>query len=196
MQSYCLFQALEFMSLHREQMKTLVTQDRFTQLEADKNERIAALEKELETLQALVDKGKQSLAKEKSASLQKTDLINNLRRGVEEWRQKVTELKDINTNLGGQIFSKAQEITELLVENKALKDRIKYLEGAIAEVEMRTQMELMLEYKEGKHVNWDPEAVINEYYATFPDPFVSSPENEPRSPPAQDGGGNADTPAA
>ena len=46
-------------------MKTLVTQDRFTQLKADKNERIVALEKELETLQALVDKGKQSLAKEK-----------------------------------------------------------------------------------------------------------------------------------
>ena len=184
------------MSQHREQMKTLVTHDRFTQLEADKNERIASLEKELETLQALVDKGKQSLAKEKSASLQKTDLINNLRRGVEEWRQKVTELKDINTNLGGQISSKAQEIKELLVENKALKDKIKYLEGAIAEVEMRTQMELMLEYKEGKHVNWDPEAVINEYYATFPDPFVSSPENEPRSPPAQDGGDNIDAPAA
>ena len=87
------------MSLHKEQMKTLVTQDRFTQLEADKNERIATLEKELETLQALVDKGKQSLAKEKSASLQKTDLINNLRRGVEEWRQKVNELKKMNANL-------------------------------------------------------------------------------------------------
>ena len=43
---------------------------------------------------------------------------------------------------------------------------------------------------------WDPEAVINEYYATFPDPLVSSPENEPRSPPAQDGGGNTDAPAA
>ena len=80
------------------------------------------------------------------------------------------------------------------MENKALKDRIKYLEGAIAEVEMRTQMELMLEYKEGKHVNWDPEAVINEYYATFPDPFVSSPENEPRSPPAQGNENNDDVP--
>ena len=57
-------------------------------------------------------------------------------------------------------------------------------------------MELMLEYKEGKHVNQDPDAVINEYYATFPDPPASSPEIEPRSPPAQDGGGNADTPAA
>ena len=184
------------MSLHREQVKTLVTQDRLSQLEADRNERIAILEKELEALQALVDKGKQSLAKEKSASLQKTDLINNLRRGVKEWRQKVTELKDINTNLGGDISYKAQEITQLSVENKALKDRKKYLETAIAEVEMRTQMELMLEYKEGKHVNWDPEAVINEYYATFPDPPVSSPENEPRSPPAQDGGDNADAPAA
>ena len=184
------------MSLHREQVKSLVTQDRLAQLEADRNERIAVLEKELKAMQSLVDKGKQSLAKEKSASLQKTDLINNLRRGVEEWRQKVTELKDINTNLGGQISSKAQEITELLVENKALKDRTKYLEGAIAEVEMRTQMELMLEYKEGKHVNWDPEAVINEYYATFPDRFVSSPENEPRSPPAQDGAGDTDAPTA
>ena len=128
-------------------------------------------------------------------NLQKTDLINNLHRGVEQCRQKVTELKDINTNLGGEISSKAQEITQLLVENKALKDRKKYLEDAIAEVEMRTQMELMLEYKEGKHVNWDPDAVINDYYATFPDPPVSSPENEPRSPPAQDGGGNTDAPA-
>ena len=180
------------MSLHREQVKSLVTQDRLAQLEADRSERIAVLEKELKAMQSLVDKGKQSLAKEKSASLQKTDLINNLRRGVEEWRQKVSELKDINTNLGGQISNKAREITELLVENKALKDRAKYLEGAIAEVEMRTQMELMLEFKEGKHVNWDPEAVINEYYATFPDPFVSSPENEPRSPPTQDGGGKTD----
>ena len=184
------------MSLHREQVKTLVTQDRLSQLEADRNERIAILEKELEALQALVDKGKPSLAKEKSVSLQKTNLINNLCRGVEEWRQKDTELKDINTNLGGEISSKAQEITQLLVENKALKDRKKYLEDAIAEVEMRTQMELMLEYKEGKHVNWDPDAVINDYYATFPDPPVSSPENEPRSPPAQEGGNNADTPAA
>ena len=104
-------QALEFMSLHREQVKSLVTQDRLAQLEADRSERIAILEKELKALQALVDKGKQSLAKEKSASLQKTDLINNLRRGVEEWRQKVTELKDINTNLGGEISSKAQKIT-------------------------------------------------------------------------------------
>ena len=184
------------MSLHREQVKSLVTQDRLAQLEADRNERIAVLEKELKALHALVEKGKQSLAKEKSASLQKTDLINNLRRGVEEWRQKVTELKDINTNLGGEISSKAQEITQLLVENKALKDRKKYLEDAIAKVEMRTQMELMLEYKEGKHVNWDPDAVINDYYATFPDPPVSSPENEPRSPPAQEGGNNDDAPAA
>ena len=61
---------------------------------------------------------------------------------------------------------------------------------------MRTQMELMLEYKEGKHVNWDPDAVINDYYAIFPDPPVSSPENEPRSPPAQEGGNNDDAPAA
>ena len=108
----------------------------------------------------------------------------------------MTELKEINANLGREISSKSQETMQLLVENKALKDRKKYLEEAIAEVEMRTQMELMLEYKEGKHVNWDPEAVINKYYATFPDPPVSSPENEPRSPPAQDGGDNADAPAA
>ena len=154
------------------------------------------MEKELETLQARIEKEKQSLAKEKSASLQKTELINNLRRGVEEGRQKVTELKGINTDLGRDISSKSQEIMQLLAENKALKDRKKYLEEAIAEVEMRTQMELMLEYKEGKHVNWDPEAVINEYYATFPDPPVSSPENEPPSPPAQDGGDNTDAPAA
>ena len=123
-------------------------------------------------------------------------LKRNLRRGVEEGRQKFAELKKIKTDLGKELSSKSQENMQLLVENKALKDRQKYLEEAIAEVEMRTQMELMLEYKEGKHVNWDPEAVINEYYATFPDPFVSSPENEPRSPPDQDGGGNTDAPAA
>ena len=93
--------------------------------------------------------------------------------------------------MGREISSKAQETMQLLVEYKTLKDRKKYLEEAIAEVEMRTQMELMLEYKEGKHVNWDPDAVINEYYATFPDPPASSPKNEPRSPPVQ---GNDDAP--
>ena len=102
------------------------------------------MEKELETLQARIEKEKQSLVKEKSASLQKTELINNLRRGVEEGRKKVTELKEINANLGREISSKSQETMQLLVENKALKDRKKYLEEAIAEVEMRTQMELML----------------------------------------------------
>ena len=61
------------------------------------------MEKELEALQAHIEKEKQSLANEKSASLQKTELINNLRRGVEEWRQKATELREINTNLGGEI---------------------------------------------------------------------------------------------
>ena len=55
------------MSLHREQVKSLVTQDRLAQLEADRSERIAVLEKELQAMQSLVDKGKQSLAKEKSA---------------------------------------------------------------------------------------------------------------------------------
>ena len=184
------------MSLHREQVKTLITQDHLTQFKAENEEKIAKMEKELETFRAQIEKEKQLLAKEKSASIQKTELINNLRRGVEEGRQKVAELKKINTDLGKELSNKSQEIMQLLVENKALKDRKKYLEEAIAEVEMRTQMELMLEYKEGKHVNWDPEAVFNEYYATFPDPPVSSPENEPRSPPAQDGGGNADTPAA
>ena len=184
------------MSLHREQVKTLVTQDRLPQLEAERNERITNMEKELEAIQAHIEKKKQSLAKEKSASLQKTELINNLRRGVEEWRRKATELREINTNMGGEISSKAQEITQLLVENKALKDRKKYLENAIAEVEMRTQMEIMLEYKEGKHLSWDPDAVINEYYATFPDPPASSQENEPRSPPAQEGENNDDAPSA
>ena len=125
------------MSLHREQVKTLVTQDHLSQLEAEKNKRISDMEKELETLQAQIEKEKQSWAKEKSASLQKTELINNLTRGVEEWRQKVTELKQINANLGQEISHKAHEITQLLVENKTLKDRKKYLETAIAEVEMR-----------------------------------------------------------
>ena len=184
------------MSLHREQVKNLVTQDHLSRVKAEREEKIAKIEKKLENLQAQIEKEKQLLAKEKSASIQKTELINNLRRGVEEGRQKVAELKKINTDLGKEISNKSQETMQLLVENKALKDRKKYLEEAIAEVEMRTQMELMLEYKEGKHVNWDPEAVINEYYATFPDPPVSSPDNEPRSPPAQDGGGNADAPAA
>ena len=182
------------MSLHREQVKNLVTQDHLSRVKVEREEKIAKIEKELENLQAQIEKEKQLLAKEKSASIQKTELINNLRRGVEEGRQKVAELKKINTDLGKEISNKSQETMQLLVENKALKDRKKYLEEAIAEVEMRTQMELMLEYKEGKHVNWYPEAVINEYYATFPDPPVPSPDNEPRSPPAQDGGGNADAP--
>ena len=128
------------------------------------------------------------MAREKSVSLQKTELINNLTRGIEEWRQKVNELKQMNANLS----QKAQENMQLLVENKALKDRKKYLEDAIAEVEMRAQMEHMLEYKEGKHVKCDHDAVTNEYYATFPYPPASSQENEPRSPPAQEGEINDD----
>ena len=57
------------MSLHREQVKTLVTQDHLAQIKAEKEEKIAIMEKELETLQAQIEKGKQSLAKEKAASL-------------------------------------------------------------------------------------------------------------------------------
>ena len=72
------------MSLHREQVKTLITQDHLTQFKAEKEEEIAKMKKELETLQAQIEKEKQLLSKEKSASLQKTELINNLRRGVEE----------------------------------------------------------------------------------------------------------------
>ena len=57
------------MPLHREQVKTLVTQDHLAQFKAEKEEKIAIMEKELETLQAQIEKGKQSLAKEKAASL-------------------------------------------------------------------------------------------------------------------------------
>ena len=76
--------------------------------------------------------------------------------------------------------------------DKALKDRKEYLETAIAEVEMRAQMKLMLEYKEGKHLSWDPDAIINEYHATFPDLPASSPEYEPHSPPDQNDNANVD----
>ena len=92
------------MSLHKEQVKTLVTQDRLSELEADRNKRISEMEKELETLQVQIEKEKQSLASMKSASLQKTEVINNLTRGIEEWRQKVDELKQMNANLSQRIY--------------------------------------------------------------------------------------------
>lgn len=56
----------------------------------------------------------------------------------------------------------------------------------------------MKEYKEGNHLKWDPDAVIKEYYATFPDLPTSPPENEPVCPSAEDDeanmGDNADDP--
>ena len=55
-------QALEFMSLHREQVKTLIIQDHLTQFKAEKEEKIAKMEKELENLQAQIEKEKQLLA--------------------------------------------------------------------------------------------------------------------------------------
>ena len=111
------------------------------------------MEKELEALTAQNEKEKQTIATMKTTSLQKAEVINSLTRGIEEWRQKVADLKEINANLGQEISQKAQEIMQLLVDNKSLKDRKEYLETAIAKVEMRAQMELILEYKDGKHLS-------------------------------------------
>ena len=74
------------MSLNKEQIKTLVTQDRFSRLETEKNERISAMEKELEALTAQNEKEKQTIATMKTTSLQKAEVINSLTRGIEEWR--------------------------------------------------------------------------------------------------------------
>ena len=50
---------------------------------------------------------------------------------------------------------------------------------------VRVGMELMMEFKDGKHLSWDPDAIINEYHAMFPDPPVSSPEMSPTVPQAK-----------
>ena len=50
------------MSLHKEEVKTLVTQEHLSRLEAEKNKRISDMEKELETLLAQIEKEKQTIA--------------------------------------------------------------------------------------------------------------------------------------
>ena len=52
------------MSLHREQVKNLITQDHLTRVKAEREEKIAKIEKELENLQAQIEKEKQLVAKE------------------------------------------------------------------------------------------------------------------------------------
>ena len=60
-----------------------------------------------------------------------------------------------------------QKVASLTEERKALQNVKDHLEFSIAEVEMRAQIELMIEYKEGKHLSWDPDAVINVRILSF-----------------------------
>lgn len=83
---------------------------------------------------AQLEEEKQSLATIKAASLQKTDVINSLTKGIEEWRQKVTNLQQINAKA---ILQGKQEVEQLTEANKDLKDMVHYLQCAIAEVEIR-----------------------------------------------------------
>ena len=69
-----------------------------------------------------------------------------------------------------------------------------YLEYFVDEVEMRAQMELMVEFKAGNHVDWNPDAIIEECHATFPDNPAPGPEDDPSSLPVQENENNADVP--
>ena len=42
-------------------------------------------------------------------------------------------------------------------------------------------MELMVEFKTGNHVDWNPDAIIEECHATFPDNPAPGPEDDPSS---------------
>ena len=71
---------------------------------------------------------------------------------------------------------------------------VDYLEYFVDEVEMRAQMELMVEFKAEKHVDWNPEAIIEEYHATFPDNLAPGLEDDPSSLPVQENENNVDVP--
>lgn len=51
-------------------------------------------------------------------------------------------------------------------------------------------MELMIEYKDGKHLNWDPDAIIKDYHATFADPPTPPLENDLVHPPIEEENAN------
>ena len=53
-----------------------------------------------------------------------------------------------------------QKNAELVEANNALQTEKEILEYSVAEVEMRDQMELMVEVKAGKHVDWNPDAIM------------------------------------
>lgn len=180
------------MSLHREEVKHLISQNQLSQLEAEKNKIISDIEKERQTLLTQLQNKEEALATMKTSSLQKTEVINNLTKGIEEWREKVANFNQLNAILKQEIAQRTQEVAQLTEDNKALIDIKQHLENSIAEVEMRAQMELMMEYKDGKHLSWDPDAVINDYHATFPDTSASPLEDEPISPPIPDDDANLD----
>lgn len=74
------------------------------------------------------------------------EVINALNATIDEEKQK-------NTDLERKIIDLKQENVNLTQVKKALLDEKGVLEYSIVEVEMRARMELMIEYKAGKHVD-------------------------------------------
>ena len=167
----------------------MVTKEEFTKFEAEKEETLSILQKEIESLHSQLAKKEEAfqlelkekediISSNKIESVRKLGVIADLNHLIDEGKQKIADLNKVIVDLN-------QEINNLTEEKKTLEDAKEHLEFSVAEVEMRAQMELMIVYKNGKHLNWDPDAIIKEYHATFPDP--SSPlVNEPMPSPTEE----------
>ena len=105
-----------------------------------------------------------------------------------EHHNDVEKLKDYINQSRAESSAKDGEIKALQSANDELKAAYSQLEKDmgemdenyqthILEVDARARMELMKEYKNGDHLNWKPDDVIEEYYMLFPD--ATHPEKEP-----------------
>lgn len=137
-------------------------------MQKEKESLLTQLAKKEEILLLEIKEKEDIIASSESKSTHKMGVITSLNLIIDEEKQKNTDFKQEIVNLKQEIVDLKQENANLSAAKKELLAKKDQLEFSIAEVEMRAQMELMMEYKAGKHVDWDPDAVIKEYHTTFP----------------------------
>lgn len=97
-----------------------------------------------------------------------------------ELLKEIAMLKDFVNQARGESSAKDEEIKALSsakIEMEAAyaqleKDMVAMEENYqthLLEIDPRTRMELMKEYKSGDHLQWKPDEVINDYYMLFPE---------------------------
>lgn len=100
--------------------------------------------------------------------------------------QEIAMLKDSVNQARGESSAKDEEIEAFTSAKGEMEAAYAQLEKDMAdmeenykthlmEIDARTRMELMKEYKIGEHLNWKPDEVIDDYYLLFPESISPEP---------------------